>query len=127
MFITDGIYMGSYPHPRGWGTYPRVLGEYVREQGWLTLEDAVRRMTSFPAARYGIARRGLVKPGMYADLVIFDPQTVADSAQCNTTPFEQPMLPPVGIEMVMVNGQVVAEHGKHLPGAYAGRRLAFRS
>lgn len=106
MFITDGIYVGGSPNPRGWGTYPLVLGEFVREKGWLRLEDAIRRMTGFPAMRFGLADRGLLRKGMAADLVIFDPQTV----QARAT-FEQPRLPPTGIEYVFVNGVPVIDAG----------------
>jgi N-acyl-D-amino-acid deacylase len=106
MVITDGVYVGGYPNPRGWGTYPRILGQYVREKGWLRMEDAIRRMTSFPATRFGLDDRGLIRKGMAADLVIFDLQTVRDRAT-----FEQPRLPPVGIEYVFVNGVPVIDRG----------------
>ena len=106
MVSTDGIYIGGSPHPRGWGTYPRIVGQYVREKGWLTLEDAIRRMTGFPAKRFGLHDRGLVKKGMMADLVIFDAMTIKDMAT-----FELPRLPPTGIEYVFVNGIPVVERG----------------
>ena len=114
MVITDGVYVGDYPNPRGWGTYPRILGQYVREKKWLRLEDAVRRMTGFPAKRFGLDDRGLLRKGMAADLVIFDPQTVRDRAT-----FQEPRLSPVGIETVCVNGVPVLDHGaltQHRPG-----------
>lgn len=107
MVITDGIYGGGYPNPRGWGTYPRILGRYVREKGWLRMEDAIRRMTGFPAMRFGLDDRGLLRRGMAADLVIFDPRTVRDRAT-----FEEPRLPPVGIEHVFVNGVPVVDQGR---------------
>ena len=80
MVITDGVYVGDFPNPRGWGTYPRILGRYVREKGWLRMEDAIRRMTSFPAMRFGLDDRGLLRKGVAADLVLFDPQTFITSS-----------------------------------------------
>lgn len=109
MFMTDGLYVGSFTHPRGWGTFPRVLGFYVREKGWLSLEDAVRRMTSFPARRFGLNDRGLVAKGKAADLVVFDPQTVRDLAT-----FDNPRQPPSGIDYVFVNGKLVCSFGRLL-------------
>jgi N-acyl-D-amino-acid deacylase len=86
-------------HPRAYGTFARMLGKYVRDEHVLTLEEAVRKMSSATAARLGIRDRGLVKPGMYADLVMFDPRTVADRAT-----YEQPHQLAVGVEAVLVNG-----------------------
>jgi N-acyl-D-amino-acid deacylase len=94
-------------HPRGAGTFPRVLGRYVREQKWLTLEEAIRRMSAFPAQRLGLRDRGLVKAGMKADLVIFDPDSVIDQSTMT-----QPRLEPVGILRVFVNGVAVVDEGK---------------
>jgi N-acyl-D-amino-acid deacylase len=107
MVITDGVYVGTYPNPRGWGTYSRILGRYVREKGWLRLEDAIRRMTSFPATRFGLDDRGLLRKGMAADMVIFDPQTVGARAT-----YEHPRRPSVGIEHVFVNGVSVLKSGE---------------
>lgn len=107
MVSTDGIYRGRYAHPRSWGTYPRLLGRYVREQGWLGLEDAVRRMSGFPAARFDLADRGLLRPGLAADLVVFDPATIQDQGT-----YESPRLAPVGIEHVLVNGTPVVWQGR---------------
>lgn len=118
MVITDGIYVGGFAHPRGWGTYPRLLGQYVRDKGWLTLEDAIRRMTGFPAARFGLTDRGLVKRGLAADLVIFDAKTVCDRAT-----WTEPRLPPEGIRAVFVNGIQVTQEGKLIEGRYAGQVL----
>ena len=118
MVITDGIYVGSSAHPRGWGTYPRLLGQYVREKGWLTLEDAVRRMTSFPAARFGLTDRGLIKKGLAADLVIFDAKTVRDRAT-----WTEPRLSPEGMDGVFVNGNQVVDKGRLLEGKYPGHVL----
>jgi N-acyl-D-amino-acid deacylase len=89
-------------HPRGAGTFPRVLGRFVRDDGWLTLPEAVRRMTSLPASRLGLKDRGVVREGMKADLVLFDPSTVADRAT-----FENPHLLSRGIHTVFVNGAAV--------------------
>ena len=107
MVSTDGVYVGSAAHPRGYGSYPRILGHYVRELKWLRLEDAIRRMSSFPAARFGLSDRGLLRRRMAADLVIFDPKTVIDRAT-----YESPRLPPEGIEHVYVNGIAVVANRK---------------
>ncbi len=112
---TDGQLDGS--HPRGFGTYPRVLGRYVRERGVLSLEEAVRRMTSLAADHVGIERRGRVEPGAFADLVLFDPATVIDRA--TTT---DPHALSVGIERVWVNGKPVFVNGA-VTGLRRGRVL----
>ncbi|MEZ4586422.1 MAG: D-aminoacylase [Gemmatimonadales bacterium] len=96
----------GHPHPRWYGTFPRVLARYVRERGTLTLEDAIRKMTSLPADRLGLATRGRVAVGAWADLVVFDPATVADRAT-----FEEPHQYPVGISLVTVNGVPVVDGG----------------
>ncbi|MCC6329325.1 MAG: D-aminoacylase [Acidobacteria bacterium] len=101
-------------HPRGTGTFTRVLGRFVRENKWLTLEDAVRKMSAMPAARLGLKDRGLIKKGMKADLVLFDPSTVIDNAT-----FTDPQVFSAGIKTVFVNGIKVWDQGKtsgHLPG-----------
>ncbi|MBS7637312.1 D-aminoacylase [Candidatus Bathyarchaeota archaeon] len=95
-------------HPRTYGTYPRILGRYVRERGLLTLGEAIRKMTSLPARKIGLMDRGLLRPGMWADIVIFDPATVIDTAT-----YEDPLRYPRGIRYVLVNGEVVVEEGKH--------------
>jgi dihydroorotase/N-acyl-D-amino-acid deacylase len=107
----------GHPHPRAYGTFPRVLGRYVREQRLLTLEQAVHKMTGMPAARLGLRDRGVLRAGAVADVVVFDPATVADRAT-----FEQPHQYPVGIGTVVVNG-VVAVDGGTPTGARAGRVL----
>ena len=94
-------------HPRGAGTYPRVLGRYVREQRWLSLPEAVRKMTSFPAARFKLNDRGLIRPGFKADLVLFDPVRVIDRAT-----FKDPQLVADGVQRVFVNGIEVWNEGK---------------
>jgi dihydroorotase/N-acyl-D-amino-acid deacylase len=120
MIASDGeipIFGRASPHPRSYGTFVRVLGRYVRERGVLTLEDAVRKMTSFPAQRLGLTDRGVVRPGLVADLVLFDPSRVADRAT-----FEQPHQYAEGIAAVIVNGEIVFEHGAMTP-ARPGRVL----
>ena len=102
----DGPLSQSKSHPRSWGTFTRVLGKYVREDGVLTLEDAVRKATSQAAIRVGITDRGLVRPGMFADLVVFDPATVKDLAT-----FEQPTKYSAGMRDVLVNGRAVVRNG----------------
>jgi len=108
------------PHPRFYGTFPRVLGHYAREENVLTLADAVRKMTSFPAQIEGLTDRGLLRPGMAADIAIFDPKTVIDQAT-----FDAPHQYPVGIPYVIVNGVVVLDKGQHT-GAKPGRVLYGR-
>jgi N-acyl-D-aspartate/D-glutamate deacylase/photosystem II stability/assembly factor-like uncharacterized protein len=113
----DGPLAGSKSHPRGWGSYPRILGRYVRDERLLSLETAIHKMTGAPAARVGLRDRGLVREGMFADVTIFDPRTVIDRAT-----FESPNQYPVGIEYVLVNGQVAVDKGQHTR-ALAGRVL----
>ncbi len=102
----DGPLSASKSHPRAWGTFTRVLGKYVREEAVLTLEEAVRKATSQAAIRVGITDRGLVRPGMAADLVVFDPATVKDLAT-----FEQPSQYSTGMNYVLVNGKAVVAKG----------------
>jgi N-acyl-D-amino-acid deacylase len=94
-------------HPRGAGTFPRVLGQFVRQNHWLTLPEAVRKMTSLPAWRLGLKDRGLIRPGFKADLVLFDPAVVKDRST-----FEKPQLISEGISRVFVNGVEVWRDGK---------------
>ena len=113
MIASDGevpAFGRGNPHPRSYGTFARVLGVYVREKKTLTLEDAVRRMTSFPAARIGLQDRGILRPGMKADIAIFDPARVRDRAT-----FEAPHQYAEGFSHVLVNGQVVFENGEMTP------------
>ncbi len=114
---TVGPLSESKSHPRAWGTFPRILGKYVREEKVLRLEDAVRKMTSLPAQRVKLADRGLLRTGYFADLTIFDPATVMDVAT-----FEDPNRPARGIEYVLVNGVLSLDHGK-LTGQVGGRPL----
>src|SRR5262249_2340743 len=115
MFCSDGGLRGT--HPRGAGTFPRILGRYVREYHVLPLEAAIRKMTSLPARRMGFRDRGLLNPGMKADVVLFDPDTVLDTA---TT--ANPTSPPIGLNTVLVNGEIVLDSGK-LTGAHPGAVL----
>ena len=112
-----GAIVGDAAHPRYHGTFPRVLGRYVREQGVLTWEDAVRKMTGLPAATVGLVDRGLLAAGMAADVVVFDPVTVIDHAT-----FEAPTLPSEGIRAVVVNGQIALRDGRPT-GQRAGQAL----
>lgn len=95
-------------HPRALGTFPRILGRYVRDERLLTLEDAIRKMTSATATRLSLHQRGLLKPGMFADIVVFDPATIADKAT-----FEQPLQASIGVRDVFVNGVAVLRGGAH--------------
>jgi N-acyl-D-amino-acid deacylase len=113
----DGPLAGSKSHPRGWGSYPRILGRYVRDEHLLTLAQAIHKMTGLPAARVGLRDRGLLRLGFYADLTIFDPQRVLDRAT-----FEMPNQHPEGIKYVVVNGQISVDDGQRTP-ALAGRVL----
>jgi dihydroorotase/N-acyl-D-amino-acid deacylase len=97
----------GHPHPRAYGTFPRVLGRYVRDERVLTLEQAVRKMSAMPAARLGLENRGTLVSGGYADIVVFDPATVADRAT-----FAEPHQYPVGIDYVIVNGTVAVDGGR---------------
>ena len=116
-YAIEGPLRRGNPHPRSFGTFPRVLGVYVRELKVLRLEDAVRKMTSLNAAKLGIPDRGLLRPGNFADVTLFDPERVIDRST-----YEQPFQYSEGIEYVIVNGQVVLDHGKHT-GARPGRAL----
>jgi dihydroorotase/N-acyl-D-amino-acid deacylase len=113
----DGPFGAARPHPRTYGSFPRILGRYVRDERLLTLEAAIRKMTSLAAQRVGLRERGLLRPGMYADITVFDPRTVADSAT-----FENPHRPSVGIRHVFVNGQAALQDGR-LTDARPGRGL----
>lgn len=110
----DGL---GLPHPRSYGTFPRVIRRYVLDRGVLTLEDAIRKMTSWPAARMGLQDRGLLREGFRADVVVFDLETIDDRAT-----YEEPTLFPTGIDWVLVNGEVVIQEGRHT-GARPGQVL----
>jgi N-acyl-D-amino-acid deacylase len=110
-------FQAEKPHPRSYGTFPRIIAKCVREDGTLTLEQAVRKMTSFPARWFRLGRRGLVASGQAADLVVFDPDTVSDRAT-----YEDPMRFPTGIDLVLVGGVKTVEGGLH-SGARAGQAI----
>jgi N-acyl-D-amino-acid deacylase len=105
---TTGVLSKGKPHPRNYGTFVRVLGKYVREDKVLRLEEAIRKMTSLPAWRLGITDRGILRPCMWADIAIFDPETVIDVSD-----FTDPHRYPVGVSHVIVNGQLVVKNGEH--------------
>lgn len=115
---SDGILVGGRPHPRGWGTHVRFLAHYVRDMGLLTWEEGIRKMTSATARRIGCMDRGLIRPGFMADLVVFDPDTLRDTAT-----YENPISYPEGVHFVAVNGVLVVEDSQ-TTGATPGR--AFR-
>lgn len=105
------------PHPRAFGTFPRILGKYVRDEKLLSLEQGIKKMSFFPALKLGLKDRGRIEEGTFADLVLFDPERIADRAD-----FTEPKLYPEGIEVVLLNGEVVVEKGEHT-GKPAGRVL----
>lgn len=113
----EGVFLESHPHPRWYGSFPRVLGRYVREEGVLELPEAVRKMTSLAASRLGLDDRGTVAEGMKADLVAFDPETIVDRAT-----FTDPHQLSEGVEWLVVNGRPVIADGEHT-GATPGRAL----
>jgi N-acyl-D-amino-acid deacylase len=117
MVGTDSTFVGAKPSPRSYGSYPRILGQFVRDEALLSLEQAVAKMTSMPAARLGLRDRGRLADGLVADLVVFDPATV----RANAT-YDEPRRFPDGIDHVIVNGTLVVEDGAHT-GALPGRAL----
>jgi N-acyl-D-amino-acid deacylase len=118
---SDGIpELKGNPHPRLFGTMPRVLSRYVRDRKVLRLEEAIRRMTSASCQRFGLVERGIVREGFHADLVLFNPDTVHDEAT-----YESPKQEPKGISLVVVNGQIAYEEGQHT-GAGSGQMLRFK-
>ena len=104
---TDGPLAGSKSHPRGWGSYPRILGRYVRDEHLLSLEEAIHKMTGLSAQKVSLRDRGLIRAGMYSDITIFDPQTVIDRAT-----FDMPNQYPDGIRYVIINGQISVDNGQ---------------
>ncbi len=120
MIGSDGLPHDEFPHPRLWGTFPRVLGHYARDVGLFSLEQAVHKMTGLSAGRFGLKDRGELRVGAMADLVLFDPATVIDRAS-----FEQPTAPAAGIEAVWVNGRAVWRDGA-TTGARPGRAIRLK-
>ena len=113
MIASDGdipVFGQAAPHPRSYGTFARVLGVYVREQKVISLEEAVRKMSGFPAARLKMYDRGMLRPGMKADVIVFDPATVGDRAT-----FDKPHQYSVGVHEVIVNGKLVLHQDKVTP------------
>jgi N-acyl-D-amino-acid deacylase len=117
MVGSDGLLVGEYPSPRTYGTFPKMLGDLVREEALMSLEEAIRKMTWFPAQALGLSDRGIVKEGAAADLVVFDPATVRSDAT-----LDRPAVFPEGIPYVIVNGVLVIDEGRHT-GATPGRAL----
>jgi N-acyl-D-amino-acid deacylase len=114
---SDGIFAGGRPHPRGWGCFGRYLGHYVREARTWTLEEAVQHLAAHPARRLGLADRGLIRPGMAADLVVFDPDRIGDRAT-----YADGRRPAAGVDHVLVNGEAVLQDGQRTS-ALPGRAL----
>jgi N-acyl-D-amino-acid deacylase len=110
-----GVLGEGKPHPRSYGCFPRVLGKYVREERILTLENAIRKMTSLPAQKLGLRDRGIIREGMRADITIFNPETITDRAT-----YQNPHQYPDGIDYVIVNGKIAVREREHT-GAMAGR------
>jgi N-acyl-D-amino-acid deacylase len=111
----EGVFLESNPHPRAYGCFARLLGKYVREEAVISLQEAVRRLTSLPASNLKIERRGSLAPGYFADVVVFDPETITDHAT-----FAEPHQYATGVLHVFVNGTQVLEDGEHT-GATPGR------
>jgi N-acyl-D-aspartate/D-glutamate deacylase len=120
VFETDAVvHSTGYPNPAAMGTFPKILGSFVREKGLLRLEDAINRMTLASADRFGLEGRGALLPGKAADLVVFDPKTIADTPPTGAQPAGRPK----GIVHVFTNGTHVVKDGSYTPGARAGRVL----
>jgi dihydroorotase/N-acyl-D-amino-acid deacylase len=113
----EGILGEEHPHPRAYGTFPRILRKYVREDGKLSLEDAIRKFSALPAQRMRLTDRGVLKAGMWADVVVFDPASIRELAS-----FENPNQLAQGMDLVLVNGVPVIDHGM-MTGARPGRVL----
>ena len=111
----EGVFLKSNPHPRGYGNFARLLGKYVRDEQVIPLEEAIRRLTTLPASNLRLRRRGALQPGHYADVVVFDPQTIQDHAT-----FDQPHQLSTGVAHVFVNGVQVLDNGEHT-GAMPGQ------
>ena len=117
MVGTDSTFIGAKPSPRTYGSYPRILGQFVRDERLLSLEGAIHKMTGAAAARLGLTQRGTIRDGSFADLVVFDPATVRSNAT-----YDEPRTFPTGIDHVIVNGTLVVRGGEHT-GATPGRGI----
>jgi N-acyl-D-amino-acid deacylase len=113
----EGLFLKSNPHPRAYGNFARVLGKYVRDEKVIPMKEAIRRLSGLPATNLGLDHRGFLKEGMFADVVVFDPATIADRAT-----YEKPHQYAVGVKHVFVNGVQVLKDGEHT-GAKPGRAL----
>jgi N-acyl-D-amino-acid deacylase len=113
----EGVFLKNSTHPRSYGNFARLLGKYVREEKVISLQEAIRRLTGLPATNLGLDRRGFLKDGMFADVVVFDPATIADQAT-----YENPHQYSIGMKHVFVNGVHVLKDGEHT-GAKPGRAL----
>jgi len=118
MIGSDGLPHDAFPHPRLWGTFPRVLGHYARDLGLFSMEAAVHKMTGHTADVFGLIDRGVIRQGAFADLVVFDPATVRDAAT-----FAEPTRPAEGILQTWINGQSAYVAGEGATAAHAGRLL----
>jgi N-acyl-D-amino-acid deacylase len=116
----EGLFLKQSTHPRAYGNFARLLGKYVREEKLISLQESIRRMTGLPAANLGLDRRGLIREGYFADLVVFDPKTITDRAT-----YDDPHQYATGVKYVLVNGVTVIENGKHT-GEKPGRALRGR-
>ena len=121
MVGSDCGFVHRHGHPRGAGTFPKVIRQYVRERKIMTLIEALRKMTIMPADRVGLSEKGEIKEGMDADIVIFDENTIADKAT-----FEEPTLVPEGIDYVLVGGNIAADHGK-IVSDNSGRYIRYKN
>jgi N-acyl-D-amino-acid deacylase len=113
----EGVFLKSNPHPRAYGNFARVLGKYVRDENIIPIKETIRRLSGLPATNLGLDHRGFLKEGMFADVVVFDPATIADRAT-----YEKPHQYAVGVKHVFVNGVQVLNDGEHT-GAKPGRAL----
>jgi N-acyl-D-amino-acid deacylase len=117
----EGVFLLSHPHPRAYGNFARLLGTYVRQNHDLTLQEAIHRLTGFPAANLSLKNRGFLKPGYYADIVVFNPDTIGERAT-----YTEPHQGAVGVEDVLVNGGFALKDGK-ATGAHTGRAVRGRA
>jgi N-acyl-D-aspartate/D-glutamate deacylase len=115
---TDAILGKPLQHPAAWGMTARVIGRYARDMKIFTIEEAVRKLTSLPAHRVNVQDRGIIREGTYADICVFNPETIIDTAT-----YLDPLKPPIGIEYVLVNGKVVLEKGDYHKDVLAGKVL----